>query len=156
MAVIRRRSTWMWGLLVLLFTGVLLARHLQKPEPALAARPSLAGLQAQIDTLGARLDDVEGDFPPFETNRLYHYRGCMTFRQRPFTQGPFYKDLRILLADDFRQDGRSTVFAKVTEGLELLDQIAGDEKTEESPTRLANPIQITEVVVSLPGLQREP
>jgi cyclophilin family peptidyl-prolyl cis-trans isomerase len=91
--------------------------------------------------------DVEG-FPPFETNDLYHFRGSVSFGQRPFsTAGSKFGELKVQLADNWAEDGRSTVIAEVAEGLEILDAVAREQKLEERPDQLASPIEIQEVHV---------
>jgi cyclophilin family peptidyl-prolyl cis-trans isomerase len=99
---------------------------------------------------GAALETKEFSegFPPFEVNRLSHLAGAVTFRQAPFTKGPFNPDLRIYLAPSFSEDDRSTVFAEVTEGLPILEALAKEELKADAPQVLSRPLKITEVKVS--------
>lgn len=87
-------------------------------------------------------------FPPFETNSLYHVTGAVSFRQAPFKKPPFNADLRVMLATDFGEDQRSTVFAQVTEGLDLLLSVSKEERKSDAPQILARPLKITDVIVS--------
>jgi len=84
-------------------------------------------------------------FPPFESNALSHFEGAVAFRQPPFSKPPFNADLRVLLKTDLNEDGRSTVFGQVVEGLEILRELSREERLSESPQRLAAPLKITEV-----------
>jgi cyclophilin family peptidyl-prolyl cis-trans isomerase len=85
------------------------------------------------------------DFPPFEENALHHFAGAVSFRQPPFSKPPYDADLRIALATDFTEDGRSTVFAQVTEGLELLTTISKEERKSDAPQVLVHPVKLVEV-----------
>ncbi len=87
-------------------------------------------------------------FPPFEQNTLSHFAGAVSFRQPPFTKGPFNPDVRISLATDLNEDGRSTVFGQVTAGLDLLVAIAGEARKADNPQLLEKPIKITDVQLS--------
>jgi cyclophilin family peptidyl-prolyl cis-trans isomerase len=91
--------------------------------------------------------DVTESFPPYEDNKLSHFPGCVSFRQTPFGKAPYFADLRINLKTDFNEDGRSTIFAQVVQGLEVLTAIAKDEHTGDSPTALKAPVKITDVTI---------
>jgi cyclophilin family peptidyl-prolyl cis-trans isomerase len=98
---------------------------------------------------GTNIEAPEGTtaFPPYEDNKLSHFSGCVSFRQTPFSKAPYFVDLHIDLKTDFNQDGRSTVFAQVVEGLELLTAIAKDEHKTEAANALKTPIKITDVTI---------
>ncbi|MBM4013654.1 MAG: peptidylprolyl isomerase [Planctomycetes bacterium] len=96
-------------------------------------------------------DAVKEPFPPFEVNALSHFAGAVTFRQAPFTKGPFQPDLRVLLATDFNEAGRSTVFGHVVAGFDLLLAMTKDPRKAENPQLLETPIKITEVQIAPAG-----
>lgn len=87
-------------------------------------------------------------FPPFEQNTLAHFAGAVAFRQAPFTKGPFNPDVRISLATDFNEDGRSTVFGTVVIGLDLLAAMTKDPLKTDNPQLLEKPIKITDVQIA--------
>jgi cyclophilin family peptidyl-prolyl cis-trans isomerase len=84
-------------------------------------------------------------FPPFEFNQLVHVAGAVSFRQLPFQKAPYHVDLRILLTSDFNEDERTTVFAQVIEGLDLLRSISKEERKSDSPQVLARPLKLEDV-----------
>ena len=86
-------------------------------------------------------------FPPYESNALMHFAGAVSFRQPPFTKGPYFADLRVMLATEHAEDGRSTVFAQVTEGLDLLKALSKDERKPDAPQLLVKPLKITDVQI---------
>ncbi len=86
-------------------------------------------------------------FPPFEQNTLWHFTGAVSFRQPPFTKGPFNPDLRVALASDFNEDSRSTVFGQVTEGIDLLVTLSKDPRKADNPQLFEKPIKITDVLI---------
>jgi cyclophilin family peptidyl-prolyl cis-trans isomerase len=88
---------------------------------------------------------VEAPFPPHEPSQLSHFSGAVSFRQAPFGKAPFNADLRVMLANDFAEDGRSTVFAHVVEGLEVLKTLSNSERKSDAPQMLASPLKITDV-----------
>jgi cyclophilin family peptidyl-prolyl cis-trans isomerase len=92
--------------------------------------------------------DYTDGFPPFENNSVYHVTGAVAFRQPPFKKAPFNADLRVMLATDFGEDQRSTVFAQVTEGLDLLSSLSREERKSDAPQMLARPLKITEVTTN--------
>lgn len=94
-------------------------------------------------------DFTEG-FPPFEVNQLSHFKGSVAFRQPPYGKAPFNPDLRVMLAADVNEDGRSTVFAEVVAGLEVLEAIARDARKSDNPTMLVTPVKITDVQIATP------
>ncbi len=98
------------------------------------------------------LEEAMDGFPPFEENNgLHHFAGSVSFRQRPFSTGPRYGDIRILLEDSFREDEQSTVFGKVTRGLEVLASISNEEADEARFSFLKTPVEITDVRISSGG-----
>jgi cyclophilin family peptidyl-prolyl cis-trans isomerase len=86
-------------------------------------------------------------FPPYETNGLSHFAGAISFRQTPFAKPPLTGDLRVMLTTDFAEDGRSTVFAQVVEGLDVLKTMSNTERKSDAPQNLAEPVKITDVKV---------
>ncbi|MSR46949.1 MAG: hypothetical protein EXS13_07785 [Planctomycetes bacterium] len=87
-------------------------------------------------------------FPPFEQNALSHFAGAVAFRQPPFTKGPFNPDVRVALAADANEDGRSTVFGTVVIGLDLLVAMSKDARKADNPQMLEAPVKITDVQIS--------
>lgn len=102
------------------------------------------------------IEELDDAFPPFEANGLYHFTGAVSFKQFPFTGGIRHGELKIWLGNDFSQDGRSTVFATVVEGIEVLVKISNMEFSADRALQLANPIEITDVVVNAPDLPEMP
>jgi cyclophilin family peptidyl-prolyl cis-trans isomerase len=102
---------------------------------------------------GTNVEAPEGTvaFPPYEDNKLSHFSGCVSFRQTPFSKAPYFVDLRVDLKTDFNQDGRSTIFAQVVDGLEILTAIAKDEHKSDAANALKTPIKITEVTIQKVG-----
>lgn len=101
------------------------------------------------DASGANVavTDPPAGFPPYEDNHLSHFAGSVAFRQPPFAKGSLFGDLHIDLKTDFKQDGRSTVFGFVAEGLEILTALAKDEHKEGAPAVLKTPVKITDVKI---------
>lgn len=116
---------------------------------------SLAGQWIEIgqDAAGVAPEtkDLASGFPPFEENHLWHFAGTVAFRQPPFSKGPFYADLRVFLSTDFNEDGKSTVFAQVIDGLDTLTTLSKEPRKPDAPQTLAAPVQITDVVVEVDG-----
>jgi cyclophilin family peptidyl-prolyl cis-trans isomerase len=96
-------------------------------------------------------DGVKEPFPPFETSALSHFAGAVAFRQPPFTKGPFQPDIRISLATDFNEDGRSTVFGHVVVGFDLFAAMAQDPFKTDNPQLFEKPIKITDVQIAPAG-----
>lgn len=129
-----------------------LASQLEGSTIALAVEDSW--IELGLDDAGetAHLEGVEADFPPFEVNTAYHFKGSVAFRQSPFREGPFDRGLKVWLKDDFNADGVSTVFAQVTAGLDVLERLSAAEKSTERATLLATPVEITKVELSVGDL----
>jgi len=102
-------------------------------------------LGQEADGTNVVVAEPPADFPPFEENRLSHFPGSVAYRQPPFSKSPLYGDLRIDLKTHFDDDGRSTVFAWVAEGFDVLTGIAKDDHKADTPNSLAAPVKITEV-----------
>jgi cyclophilin family peptidyl-prolyl cis-trans isomerase len=103
-----------------------------------------AGQTTDGQGLSLAEDGFDG-FPAYEETGLYHFEGAVTFKQPPFTQANLLGDLRIWLSTDFTQQGRSTVFATVVSGLDVLKNLSEGEKSTDRPLQLANPVKINEV-----------
>jgi cyclophilin family peptidyl-prolyl cis-trans isomerase len=99
------------------------------------------------DGTNVEATDVPASFPPYEDNKLSHFQGSVAYRQPPFSKAPFFADLRIDLKTDFTEDGRSTIFAQVVQGIEVLTAIAKDEHAAESPIALKTPVKINDVTI---------
>lgn len=95
------------------------------------------------DGTAREFDAGSEKFPPLEINDLYHFKGSVAFSQRPLSAAPHNPQLKIWLADSFRDDGSSTVLGTVLEGLDLLDPLSKEAKAEDMPTRLAAQVSIT-------------
>jgi cyclophilin family peptidyl-prolyl cis-trans isomerase len=104
-------------------------------------------LGQEADGSNVTVNDPPAGFPPFEVNSLSHFPGSVSFRQPPFSKAPFQGDLRIDLKTRFEDDGHSTVFAWVADGLDVLKTIAAGDHKSGGPTSLSTPVQITDVQV---------
>lgn len=110
-------------------------------------------LEAGLTEAGVAFDTdtVKEPFPPFESNALSHFAGAVAFRQPPFTKGPFQPDVRVSLATDFSEDGRSTVFGHVVVGFDLLIAMGKDPFKAGNTQLLETPIKITDVQITPAG-----
>jgi cyclophilin family peptidyl-prolyl cis-trans isomerase len=99
------------------------------------------------DGANVELTDAPASFPPYEENKLSHFQGTVSYRQQPFSKAPFFADLRIDLKTDFNADGRSTIFAQVVQGIEILTALAKDDHDEDAGTKLKTPVKIDDVTV---------
>lgn len=99
------------------------------------------------DGTNVEASDVQPPYPPYEENKLSHFQGTVSYRQPPFSKGPYFADLRIDLKTDFSEDGRSTVFAQVMKGIDVLLAISKDDHETDTPTRLKSPVKIDDVTI---------
>ena len=99
------------------------------------------------DGTGDAPADVPTPFPPYETNSLSHFTGAVSFRSEPFSKQPATSELRVALADEFTEDGRTTVVAQVVQGLEILTALSSEPRQPASPQVLLKPLKITDVQV---------
>jgi cyclophilin family peptidyl-prolyl cis-trans isomerase len=99
------------------------------------------------DGANVEAPDAQPPFPPYEQNKLSHFQGTVSYRQAPFSKAPFFADLRIDLKTDFNEDGRSTVFGQVMQGIDVLMAISKDEHETDAPTKLKSPVKIDDVTV---------
>lgn len=99
------------------------------------------------DGTNVEATDAQAPFPPYEQNKLSHFQGTVSFRQPPFSKAPFFADLRIDLKTDFNEDGRSTIFGQVIEGIDVLMAISKDDHDADAGTKLKSPVKIDDVTV---------
>ncbi len=103
--------------------------------------------QSEAGIAPEMVDAADGS-PPFEPNALSHFSGTVAFRAAPFSKAPWSSDIRVNIATDVSEDGRSTVFAQVLEGMDVLTSLSKAERKADSPQLLAQPLRINEISVA--------